>query len=495
MSSVAKQAALAPRLKIIIERPSGERQEFRFQRSVRIGRLEECEVCVKDEHVSRFHAEIAFENGQWWVKDLGSSNGIYVVEQRIQCMPVGQRLTIHLGIRGPEVRLEVEESTPIGRIIPETGSADKSRPEGATIVRYLDHYFGKPVNDGSVGAHTMHVRQAFAYIQTKQKRRYGIVIAALVCAMLLAGSYAFYEYQQARKQKVVAEQLFYTMKSLDLDVANLERLVAQSDSQIGNDEIQKYRKRRQDMERNYDKFLATLHVYNPKMPEQERLVLRIARIFGECELDMPPGFVDEVNKYIKRWQGSGRYAKAIRVAKEKGYTTKISNELLAQGLPPQFFYLAMQESDFDAYTSGPMTRKGYAKGMWQFIPETAVKYGLHLGPLVDLRRPDPSDERDQYEKATKAASRYIKDLYSTDAQASGFLVMACYNWGENQVLPLVRSMPANPTDRNFWKLLSKYRDKIPQETYDYVFYITSAAVIGENPRLYGFDFDNPLGGN
>ena len=32
----------------------------------------------------------------------------------------------------------------------------------------------------------------------------------------------------------------------------------------------------------------------------------------------------------------------------------------------------------------------------------------------------------------------------------------------------------------------------PQQTCDYVFYITSAAVIDENPRLFGFDFDNPL---
>jgi hypothetical protein len=54
-------------------------------------------------------------------------------------------------------------------------------------------------------------------------------------------------------------------------------------------------------------------------------------------------------------------------------------------------------------------------------------------------------------------------------------------------------MPANPKDRNFWQLLTKYRDRIPQETYDYVFLIVSAAVIGENPRLFGFDFDNPLG--
>jgi len=53
-------------------------------------------------------------------------------------------------------------------------------------------------------------------------------------------------------------------------------------------------------------------------------------------------------------------------------------------------------------------------------------------------------------------------------------------------------MPENPKERNFWKLLSQYREKIPQETYDYVFYIVSAAVIGENPNLFGFDFENPV---
>jgi hypothetical protein len=80
----------------------------------------------------------------------------------------------------------------------------------------------------------------------------------------------------------------------------------------------------------------------------------------------------------------------------------------------------------------------------------------------------------------------------TDAQASGLLVMASYNWGENRVLKLIRSMPKNARERNFWQLISKYRSRIPDETYDYVFYIFSAAVIGENPRLFGYDFDNPI---
>lgn len=70
--------------------------------------------------------------------------------------------------------------------------------------------------------------------------------------------------------------------------------------------------------------------------------------------------------------------------------------------------------------------------------------------------------------------------------------MASYNWGENRVLPLIRAMPPNPRERNFWQLLAQHRQQIPQETYDYVFRIVSAAVIGENPRVFGFDFDNPL---
>jgi hypothetical protein len=53
-------------------------------------------------------------------------------------------------------------------------------------------------------------------------------------------------------------------------------------------------------------------------------------------------------------------------------------------------------------------------------------------------------------------------------------------------------MPANPKERNFFQVITKHRDKWPKETYDYVYYIFSAAVIGENPRLFGFSFDNPL---
>lgn len=475
-----------PAVKVTAEVSPGKWCSFRFDKRFKIGRLKECDLFIDNSFVSRAHAEVVFENGHWTIRDLGSANGLFFRGERVPFVSLDGLTAVRLGIEGPEVKLEVEKpllEPPPQKTLPTKDPA---------LAHYIDHYFSKPAVDEPVGEHTMFIRQAFAQIETKRKKKHFAVIAVLVILILAVGFFGYLEHRQLQQQKATAEDLFYAIKTQDIDLANLDRALANSNSQAGAEELTKFRDRRREMEKSYDKYLATLQIYSPKLTEKQRVVLRIARVFGECEIDMPPDFEKEINRYIEKWRTSGRLKQAIQMAQQNGYTATVSRDLLAKGLPPQFFYLALQESNFNPYAVGPMTRKGFAKGMWQFIPETAVKYGLHLGPLVDQSRPDPGDDRHDYKKATKAATLYIQDLYSTDAQASGFLVMACYNWGENQVLPLIRSLPANPRDRNFWKLLTRYRDKIPQETYDYVFSIASAAVIGENPRLFGFDFDNPL---
>ena len=465
-----------------VSTPEDGEMEYCFQTNFKIGRTAECDVCIRNEFVSRTHVAVSFEDGAWWLRDQNSRNGIYVGDQRVVRTALKERLIIRLGIRGPEVSFTALQ--PVKQLEPEAKAMLASD--------YVQHYFGKSPGRRPAGEHTMLIRTAFEQVQRKEKRKYGGIIASLFTFVVCLSVFAVYQYRQASKQRAIAKDIFYSMKGLDLDIANLQDAVTVSHNQQGLTQLKKIADRRGEMENSYDRYLATLHVYNPKMSEQDRLILRVARIFGECELDMPPDFVSEVNRYIKYWQSSGRLEAAISTANEKGYTTTITKEMLDEGLPPQFFYLALQESNFDPYVSWPPTRKGIAKGMWQFIPETAVKYGLHLGPLVDMPRPDMLDDRHHYDRETVAAGRYLKDLYGSDAQASGLLVMACYNWGESYVLPLVRSMPLNPRERNFWVLLQKHREKIPKETYDYVFYIVSAAVIGENPRLFGFNFDNPL---
>ena len=423
---------------------------------------------------------------------------MFVNDERVETASIDQTMVLRLGAEGPRLTLEADTSMtaatkrPMSRTMPPPARPPQPRSEANLPVDYAERYFGEHAPDEELGPRTMMIRKAFKEVQKKDRRKYGVLVAVAAAVAIVMGAYAFYGHQQMRRQQAIAEELFYSMKSLDVDIANVERLVASSGNVQSKEQVRQYLERRRQMEANYDIFLSGLNLYDRKLTEQEQLILRVTRRLGECELAAPPEYLTEVGSYIRKWQGSGRFARAVKLAQDMGYTKTIVREFQEQNLPPQFFYLAMQESDFDAFTSGPPTYMGIAKGMWQFIPETAKRYGLQIGPLVELRRPDPGDDRHKWQKATAAAARYIKEIYSTDAQASGLLVMASYNWGERRVINLLRSMPANPRERNFWKVLEKYRDRVPKETYDYVLYIVSAAVIGENPRLFGFPFDNPL---
>jgi peptidoglycan lytic transglycosylase D len=458
---------------------------FRLVRPFVIGRELDCDVRIEDGRVSRKHVEVSIEDGRWIVRDRQSGNGVFVNGRRIDTLPVDQSLTITLGADGPSVTLEVEApAVPVSARPPAAGSE--------TMI-YIDRYFGGAIDENEVvGGRTMMIRKAFQKVQKKQQRKYTWIVAAVAALAVAASGYAYYGHRQLAKQKVIAEDLFYQMKSLDVDIAGVEQSIAKSGSKVSDDQVKRYLERRQQMEANYDRFIANLKLYDHALSPQEQLVLRVTRRLGECETAAPPEYLAEVGNYIRRWQSTGRFAKDVARAQSLGYPRKIVEAFQKQNLPAQFFYLAMQESDFNEVASGPPTRWGYAKGMWQLIPDTAKRYGMTIGPLVAYPRPDPADDRHKWEKATDAAARYIKDIYSTDAQASGLLVMASYNWGEQRVINMIKTLPENPRERNFWKLLARYRDRVPPETYGYVLSIVSAAVIGENPRLFGFPFDNPL---
>lgn len=110
--------------------------------------------------------------------------------------------------------------------------------------------------------------------------------------------------------------------------------------------------------------------------------------------------------------------------------------------------------------------------------------------MAATRDVDEQDQRFDFALATRAGAKYLKLIYGTEAQASGLLVIASYNYGQNRVREMIKKMPDNPRERNFWKFIQQYQ--IPKETYDYVFYIFSAAVIGEDPKHFGFKFNPPL---
>jgi len=445
-----------------------------------IGRDDACGIKVDNEYVSRKHVEVYFEAGSWWLQDLGSRNGTFVEDKRIDRVAVTAGTQVRLGPPGPTLSFQPVDPKPVR----------KSAEGDPQLSEYIDHYFG----DGNTpaGERTMFIRRAFETVQTRQRKKYRVIIAGILLVSVLAAGYGINLHLQTRRQTQIAEDIFYQMKSLQVEIGRTELAVlkATGGKEIGD--LVRSRERRLELERNYDRFLKEIGFYSRNLNESERLILRMARVFGESELAMPPDFVTEVKSYIQKWQSTDRLKKAVALAASRNYPHLVANAMLAEDLPPQFFYLALQESNFDLYAVGPRTRMGFAKGPWQFIPKTAMDYGLKIGPQFELPRPDPADERHDFQKATSAAAKYLKFIYSTDAQASGLLVMASYNWGEEKVIPLVQTLPENPRQRNFWELLAKHRNEIPQETYNYVLSIFSAAVIGENPRMFGFDFDNPL---
>lgn len=284
------------------------------------------------------------------------------------------------------------------------------------------------------------------------------------------------------------ENIFYVMKTLEVQIGNLEQVAMLNADPIQVEELKAKREKVRNLEQEYGTFVQELDIYGKVSPE-DRVIMRVARVFGECEVNIPQGFFDEVKRYIALWKSSDRLERALDRAHQKGYSQLIVQLLKDHDLPPQFFFLALQESNFNERAVGPATRYGNAKGMWQFIAPTAKDFGLRIGPLHDQPVYDPLDDRFEPAKATLAATRYIRDLNNTEAQASGLLVMASYNWGEGNVLKIIDQMPPNPRERNFWRLLT-IRD-IPRETYDYVFSIFSAAVICEDPKLFGFNGNCP----
>jgi membrane-bound lytic murein transglycosylase D len=479
-----------------ITHPDGTQQ--RFTQRFTIGRHSECEISIPDGVVSRRHADVFPENDGWWVRDRQSANGVFLNGQRIERAELYGTGRIQFGEGGPTLFFHLEPpvvAAPVESPPEPTQTATPAAPSNAghptDLDHYKDRYFGKTL-DGPAGEHTMMVRQAFTEVRKKQRWTYGTIIGIVVLLLIATGGVAWYKHSQVVEQRKLAAEVFYTMRALEIDLIKLRVDAAGRASKEARQQLEEARKRKKKLEASYDRYVKSLDVYSKGMSEKEKLIMRMAHRFGECEVNMPEGFLEEVTGFIEKWQSSKRLSRVIRRARRYDYIPEICAALEAEDLPREFFYLAVQESNLNPEAVGPPTRFGHAKGMWQFIPKTASKYGLRVGPQHAEAVVDPLDERHDVKKSTRAAARYLRDIYTTDAQASGLLVMASYNWGEHRVVKLIQSMPENPMERNFWQLITAYRQKVPDETYDYVFSIFTAAVIGENPRLFGFDFDNPL---
>jgi membrane-bound lytic murein transglycosylase D len=136
-------------------------------------------------------------------------------------------------------------------------------------------------------------------------------------------------------------------------------------------------------------------------------------------------------------------------------------------LPRALAYLPIIES---AYVP-TLTSSAGAHGLWQFMPATGLEYGLDIDWWID--------ERAHTEKSTRAAARYLRDLYRMFGDWS--LALAAYNAGPGRV----RRALADSNSATFWDLYEK--SAIPRETRGYVPTFYATVIIASDPGAYGFE--------
>jgi len=158
------------------------------------------------------------------------------------------------------------------------------------------------------------------------------------------------------------------------------------------------------------------------------------------------------------------------------YLPLIAREFAARKVPVIVgVYLPMIESGYRVCFESSMG----AKGLFQFLPQTAKHYGVAPEEMCDV------------EKMTPAAAHYIADRMAElgDDSESMTLVLLSYNRGAEAVRSALRQLrTAGNYERNFWTLYAnrdKLDDEFRNEGVGYVPNFFAAAIIGENPRNFG----------
>jgi membrane-bound lytic murein transglycosylase D len=156
----------------------------------------------------------------------------------------------------------------------------------------------------------------------------------------------------------------------------------------------------------------------------------VSSMGGSNGAKLNPRAVSFVQDYVDR------NGKELQNMKDWGrpYFSLIDNILTSYGLPRELKYLAVIESQLKPNS---ISWAG-AVGPWQLMPTTARVLGLKVSHRYD--------ERTNYYKSTRAAAKYLRDLYNE--LGDWLLVIAAYNGGTAHVYNAMRRSGSH----DFWNL-------------------------------------------
>jgi len=148
------------------------------------------------------------------------------------------------------------------------------------------------------------------------------------------------------------------------------------------------------------------------------------------------------------------------------YLFYIADRLERSNLPLDLAILPLIESAFNPTALSNQS----AVGIWQFIPATAMHYGLSVK--------EHHDQRKDVIASTTAAIRYLRDLHR-QFEGDWLLALAAYNTGPGNVRFAMRTAVKRGLEPTYWNL------KLSKETLDYVPRLIAATKMISNPDAYG----------
>ncbi len=240
-----------------------------------------------------------------------------------------------------------------------------------------------------------------------------------------------------------------------LSGAAFERMVEQSYSL--------YTKELSENNQNYDSIFKSLGYADATVPEftDEQICEHLTKLnesssFGfECNsisLSMIRFFMNNRRSLIK-----------ICLGRSELYFSMYEEKLTEYDLPSELKYLSVIESGLRPQVKS----HAGACGLWQFMYATGKYYGLTENSYIDERM-DPA-------KATDAACRYLKKLFSIYGDWN--LALAAYNAGPGNVNKAIRRSGGK---RTYWEV----RPFLPKETQGYVPNFIAAAYLMENHAIH-----------
>ncbi len=189
----------------------------------------------------------------------------------------------------------------------------------------------------------------------------------------------------------------------------------------------------------------------------------IIRQMSEMQVLFDVSYNHIVKAYIKVYTERKRELTETVLGLKDYYFPLFESELDAANLPLELKYLAVIES---ALNPRAVSRAG-ATGLWQFMYATGRYMGLEINTFVDERR--------DVATSTRAAIKYLKQLYSIYNDWT--LALAAYNCGPGNVNKAIRRSGGKT---NYWEIY--YR--LPRETRNYVPGFIAAMYVIEHHNEY-----------